>query len=356
MHNEIIERPYGALLYSESLTESAGYVNDRRHFRIKSFKTPWTGFNRAGINGLEWGSMLTIGARPGSGKTLIASQILRESRKLNPDQDFNILEFQFEMGAKQSGSRAFAAELAMDYNQVLSTDKALDDATFNRIQDLIKSQEELEKQGIWRLQITKPINHKEIIDAIRKYYVALGSKPLLITIDHSWLIKKAPDEKEKFATLYNTVEALMQLKNELPIIIIMLTQLNRTIDEATRKSPGNIGNYPVSADVFGGDALMQGSDMLIALNRPYKSNIFSYGPKKYDVKDDYIFMHLLKIRNGSDKNDILFMQADFRRQQLLEVPEFTSTGGSNNAANGTGYRPYNQTVGQNTFSTGDFQP
>ena len=83
----------------------------------------------------------------------------------------------------------------------------------------------------------------------------------------------------------------------------------------------------------------------------YKSNIFSYGPKKYEVKDDYIFMHLLKIRNGSDKNDILFMQADFRRQQLLEVPEFHSTGGNNNAANGSGYTPYNSTVGQNTFTT-----
>jgi replicative DNA helicase len=351
MHNEIIERPYGALLYSESLTESASYVNDRRHGRIKSFRTPWSGFNRAGINGLEWGSILTIGARPGSGKTLIASQILRESRRLNPDQDFNILEFQFEMGPKQSGSRAFAAELALDYNQVLSTDKSLDDFTFDRIQRLIRETKDLESKGVWRLQINKPINHKEMLDAIRKYYVALGSKPLLITIDHSWLIKKAPDEKEKFSTLYNTVEALMELKNELPIIIIMLTQLNRTIDEASRKTPGNIGNYPVSADVFGGDALMQGSDMLIALNRPYKSNIFSYGPRKYEVKDDYIFMHLLKIRNGSDKNDILFMQADFRRQQLLEVPEFHSTGGNNNAANGNGYTPYNSTVGQNTFTT-----
>jgi replicative DNA helicase len=351
MSNEIKKRAYDALLYSESLEQSAIYVKDRKFGHIKSFRTPWSGFNAAGIDGLEWGSMLTIGARPGSGKTLIASQILREAYLLNKDQDFNILEFQFEMGPKQSGSRAFAAELGINYSEVLSTYTTLSDDNFDKINKFIKEVKERESRGIKRIQINKPINHKEIIDAIRNYYSSLGGKPLIVTIDHSWLIKKAPDEKEKFSTLYNTVEALMELKNELPIIIIMLTQLNRTIDEAGRKTPGNIGNYPVSSDVFGGDALMQGSDMLIALNRPYKSNIFSYGPKKYSVKEEYIFMHLLKIRNGSDKNDILFMEADFRNQRLVEVPEFHSTGGNNNAANGSGYTPYNQTVTQNTFTT-----
>lgn len=317
-----IERPYGARKISEIYREGLQYVDDRRRGRIKSLITPWPGLNRAGVNGLEWGSLVTIGARPGSGKTLIVSQILREARKLNPGQDFNILEFQFEMGAKQSSSRAFAAEVALDYNQILSTGKALDDFNYNLICKYIEETEAMEAQGIHRLQINNPLNHKEMVDAIKKYYVALGNKPLIVTIDHSWLIKKAPDEKEKIATLYNTVEALMQVKKDLPILIIMVTQLNRTIDEASRKTPGHIGNYPVSSDVFGGDALMQGSDMLIALNNPFKANIPLYGPKQYDVKKDQIFMHLLKVRNGSDDNNILFMDANFNRQKLTEVTEF----------------------------------
>ena len=125
------ERLYGARKYSEILTETAKYVDDRRKGNIKSLLTPWPGLNKAGVNGIEWGSLITIGARPGAGKTLIVSQILREARKLNPGQDFNILEFQFEMGAKQSGSRAFAAETALDYNQILSTTQALDDYSYN---------------------------------------------------------------------------------------------------------------------------------------------------------------------------------------------------------------------------------
>lgn len=324
------ERPYGTRRYSEILRETIQYVDDRRKGKIKSLLTPWPGLNKAGVNGIEWGSLVTIGARPGAGKTLIVSQILREARKLNPTQDFNILEFQFEMGAKQSGSRAFAAETALDYNQILSTDKALDDYSYELLLNYIKETEAMEAVGIHRLQINTPINNREIVDAIKQVYVTLNNKPLIITIDHSWLIKKAPDEKEKIATLYNTVEALMQIKKELPVIIFMITQLNRTIDEPSRKEPGKIGNYPVSSDVFGGDALMQGSDMLLALNNPFKANIPLYGPKEYDVKKNHIFMHLLKVRNGSDDNNILFMEANFDRQKLIEVPEFVSqnpTGG-----------------------------
>ena len=89
------ERPYGARKYSEILRETAKYVDDRRKGNIKSLLTPWPGLNKAGVNGIEWGSLVTIGARPGAGKTLIVSQILREARILNPGQDFNILEFQF---------------------------------------------------------------------------------------------------------------------------------------------------------------------------------------------------------------------------------------------------------------------
>ena len=144
---------------------------------------------------------------------------------------------------------------------------------------------------------------------------------MIVSIDHSWLIKKAPDEREKIATLYNTVEMLMQLKNDLPIIIIMVTQLNRSIEEPTRKTPGTIANYPTSSDIFGGDALMQGSDMVIALSRPSKSDIWIYGPKGYIVKDDDIFVHLLKVRNGGDEVSVLFMKGEFKRQKMIEVSE-----------------------------------
>jgi replicative DNA helicase len=331
------QNPFDAKDYSEVLIEGLKYIDDRRTGRVKSFKTPWTGLNYAGIGGLEWGSMMTIGARPGAGKTMIVSQILRESRIHNPDQDFSILEFQFEMGDKQYAARQFAAEVAMDYNQVLSSYQQLDDFSYKLMQRYLADTQALEKAGVQRKLIKKPICVSDIEKAIRFYYKQMGAKFMIVTIDHSWLIKKSSGEKDKFDVLYNTAEMLMQLKNELPIIVLMITQMNRTMEEASRAHPGIIGNYPTSSDIFGGDALMQSSDMVIALNRPFKSNINIYGPKKYITHKDQIYIHLLKVRNGGDDNNVLFMNGEYNRQKMIETIEpQTAT---------TGYTPYNNSRG-----------
>ncbi len=350
--------PYGAKNMSEVLAEGLRYIDDRRTGRVKSFKTPWTGLNYAGIGGLEWGSMLTIGARPGSGKTMIVSQILRESRLHNPDQDFSILEFQFEMGDKQYAARQFAAEVAMDYNHVLSSYKQLDDFVYGQMQKHLADTVALEKTGVQRKLIKKPIPVPEIEKAIRYYYEAMGAKPMVVTIDHSWLIKKGTGDKDKFDVLYNTAEMLMQLKNELPIIVLMITQMNRTMEEASRTHPGQVANYPTSGDIFGGDALMQSSDMVVAVNRPFRANINLYGPKKWITHKNQIFLHILKARNGGSDDNVLFFDAEFNRQRMIETVEpqmaqggsnyvpFNQSRGSGNPSGNGGRRPISADVGE----------
>lgn len=315
------ENPFEARNYSEVLAKGLEYIDDRRQGRVKSFKTPWTGLNNAGIGGLEWGSMMTIGARPGAGKTMIVSQILRDARLHNPGQDFSILEFQFEMGDKQYAARQFAAEVAQDYNQVLSSYKQLDDFTYQQMKKYLADTIAMEKAGIQRKLIKKPLSPVDIEKAIRHYFEAMQGKPMIVTIDHSWLIKKGQGDKDKFDVLYNTAEMLMQIKNDLPVIVMMITQMNRTMEETSRLTPGIIGNYPTSSDIFGGDALMQSSDMVVALSRPFKANIPIYGPKKYIVDKDQVYMHLLKVRNGSEDNAMLYLKGDFNNQRMLETLE-----------------------------------
>ena len=319
MSAAIPARPYGLKFHHEVLTEGITYIEDRAAGRIKSFRTPWVGFNNACIGGLEWGSLLTIGARPGAGKTMIVSQILREAKRCNPHQDFNILEFQFEMGTKQYASREFTALTALDYNIVLSTKTAIDQYSVNQIKQQQAEAKAMHDVGIYRGQINDPLSKEEIEKAIYLYYNKFGGKPMIITIDHSWLIKKGAGDREKIDVLYNTAEMIMQLKNKLPVIFIMLTQLNRGMDEAARKHPSTIANYPTSSDIFGGDALMQASDMVVALNRPYKSDINSYGPKKYPGGLLAVYMHLLKIRN--DDASMLFFKAEFDRGRLTEIAD-----------------------------------
>jgi replicative DNA helicase len=232
------------------------------------------------------------------------------------------------MGPKQSASREFAAQVALDYNQVLSTKEQLSDFAVQHLEKFTKHSRELASKGVFRLQINKPCNWKQIREYVHYYYDDMGSKPLLVTIDHSWLIKQASDEKEKLNTLYNTVEMLMNLKNELPIIVIMITQLNRTLDEASRKTPGTIANYPTSSDIFGGDALMQGSDAVIAMARPGINGIKQYGPDKLPTDPNLIYIHPLKLRNSKNENELLYMKAEFNLQRLIEIPKPVSSGSS----------------------------
>lgn len=294
------------------------YLDDRSMGTIRSFKTPWKGFNKAGVGGIEWGELVTIGARPGAGKTMVMSQIVREAHLNNPDQSFNILEFQFEMGDKQYAARQFAAHLGMEYGKLLSVDKPIDQLTKDLINQHIQECKDLEAKGIHRDIITDPLSYEEIEEAILDTYIEYGNKPLLITIDHSWLVKGKEKEKA-LDTLHNTGKMITQLKKKIPIIVIMATQLNRSIDEPTRKMPSSIANYPTSSDIFGGDALQQNSDMVIAMNRPYLADIRSYGPYAYQTKPESLFMHLIKVRNNSNSENLLFMNMDGAKQKVIEV-------------------------------------
>lgn len=337
-------RPYGLKTYTEILKEGLQYVRDRQSGRVKSLMLPWTGINSVGVGGLEWGSMFTIAARPGSGKTMFVSQIIRESKIYNPTQDFNILEFQFEMGPKQTASRDFVAQTGLDYNQVLSTTRQVDDFYVKMMENYVADAEALQRQGTYRNQVNDPLTVKEMRDCIYRVYQGLGSKPMIVTIDHSWLMKKDAMEKEKLNTLYNTVEMLMNVKNKIPIIILMISQLNRNIDEPVRKIPGTIGNYPTSSDIFGGDALMQGSDMVGVLNRPFKADVEIYGRKEYRCTTTDIFFHIIKSRNSADDTNLVFLKADFGKQRMIEVSEPVAANPS--GANQFGRRTANRFANQ----------
>ena len=56
-----------------------------------------------------------IGGRPGSGKTLIKDQIIRESFALNPHDKFRVLEFQCEMVGRTSAIREFSSVTGKTY-------------------------------------------------------------------------------------------------------------------------------------------------------------------------------------------------------------------------------------------------
>ena len=306
----------------EGFLDSLNYMKGRKEGHIKSLKTPWEKFNDATTDGLEWHSMTVIGGRPGSGKTLIKDQIIREAFVLNQGMSFRVLEFQFEMLARTSAIREYSSVLGKSYKYLCSADGKLTDDDLN-----ICYQHAVKRVKYPIDVVENPITvneFKEIIHTYMDHHSFEGDDgkqqhtKTIVTLDHSLLLKKAPFEKDKYDSLYNLGEALTELKRLYPIAFIILSQLNRSIDSPERNEDGKYGNYILESDLFGADALLQHADTLIGINRPGKQKIRQYGPDRYIIEDDRVLvLHFLKCRNGD--NRMSFFRAEFERMRITEM-------------------------------------
>ncbi len=115
-----------------AFNEALKYMFARQNGQEKSIYTPWPKFNDATTDGLEWNTLTVIGGRPGSGKTLIKDQIIRESFDLNPDDDFRVLEFQFEMVGRTSAIREFSSLTGKTYKELCSAGSIISTDIINR--------------------------------------------------------------------------------------------------------------------------------------------------------------------------------------------------------------------------------
>ena len=306
----------------EGFQESLKYLQGRMTGQIKSLKTPWPKFDDALTDGIEWNTLNVIGGRPASGKTLIVEQIVRESFPLNPGENFRVLQFQFEMLARTSAIREYSSVVGKSYKYLCSADGKLSDADLQKCYDYAKSKVK------YPIDVVEtPCTVEEFKQIIGEYmaehatYDSNGNMILpkvLITIDHSLLFKKAAYEKDKQDMLNNLGEALTLLKRQYPIAFILLSQLNRNIDNPERSEEGKYGNYILESDIFGSDAILQHADNLIGINRPAKQKIRFYGPDRYVIEDDrVIVLHFLKCRNGDTR--LSFFRAEFEKMRLVEM-------------------------------------
>lgn len=307
----------------QGFNDSLKYLQGRMRGEIRSIKTPWLKFNDATTDGLEWHSMTVIGGRPGSGKTLIKDQIVREAFNLNPDDKFRVLEFQFEMLARTSAIREYSSVLGKSYKYLCSADGKLTQEDFNtciaHARERVKYAIDVVEEPLTVGELKEVIIDYMNTHAVKNEDGSIAFTNTIVTLDHSLLIKKSTFEKDKFDTLYNLGEAITELKRKYPIAFIILTQLNRGIDNPERNEDGKYGNYVLESDIFGSDALLQHADTLIGINRPAKQKIRFYGPDKYIIEDDKVLvLHFLKCRNGD--NRMSFFKAQFERMRITEMP------------------------------------
>jgi replicative DNA helicase len=306
----------------EGFQESLRYLQGRMKGEIKSLRTPWVKFNNATTDGLEWNTFTVIAGRPASGKTLIAEQIVRESFPLNPGENFRVLQFQFEMLARTSAIREYSSVIGRSYKYLCSADGKLSSDDLQKCYDYAKAKIKYPIDVV-----EKPCTVEEFKHIIGEYmmdhahYDSDGNlifTKALITIDHSVLFKNGPMEKSKQDMLANLGEAITSLKRQWPVAFVLLSQLNRNIDNPERSEEGKYGNYVLESDIFGSDAILQHADTVIGINRPAKQKIRFYGPDRYVIDDDKVLvLHFLKSRNG--ETGLCFFKAEFEKMSIAEM-------------------------------------
>jgi len=316
----------------ESFIESLSYLKGRQSGQITSLKTPWSKFNDATTDGIEWHSTTVIGARPATGKTLIKSLLVNAAFNLNPLMNFRVLEFQFEMLGKNSAIREFSTHIAKGYKYLCSADGKLSDEHFELCKAYAKDRLKYPIDIVE--EACNVLEFKEIIEDYMKLYsttimernAVTGKdeaktvyKNTIITLDHSLLLENTPygDDMSMLKALGKTVTAL---KRKYPIAFIILSQLNRNIDAPERNEDGKYGNFILPSDIFGSDSLLQHADTLIGLNAPGKQKINYYGVERYVIGQDpeILAMHFLKCRNG--ETGVAFFRTRFKQMAMDELP------------------------------------
>ena len=295
-----------------SFNEALKYMLDRQSGKEKSIYTPWPKFNDACTDGLEWNTLTVIGGRPGSGKTLIKDQIVRESFVLNPEDNFRVLQFQFEMVGRTTALREFSSLTGKTYKELCSAGSKLTADVFNQCHQYAKERVAHPVDVIGR-----PMTVNQMREQVDMYFNE-HQKKTIITLDHSILVKRAPYQNNRIDMLFELGEFFTEIKRQYPCMIICLSQLNRNIDNPDRAVDGKYGNYVLESDIFGSDAMLQHADTLIGINRPAKQKIRFYGPDRFVIEDDRtLVLHFLKARNGDTR--MSFFKAHFEKMEISEM-------------------------------------
>ena len=293
---------------SSAADEIVEYIKQRRDGTAKSLATRWDKFNLMCMGGIEPNGIYTIAGISGSGKSSFINGLESDLFDLNPDVDFCVLSFNYEMLSSRQVGRKLSAKLNKTTSQLYSGNHGvkLTDKDLECIENSVKS---IKRYEIY--YVDNPGTVEEMGKTI-KYFQEVVAKGrwLLVLIDHTLLTRGSVGENER-VTLANLQKMLMHAKKSphCNTTIIQLSQMNRGIEDKDRINNPSL-QYPIRSDIFGGDSVFQASDYLFILHRPETLGITAYGTSSLPTRD-FIYMHFLKNREGEPgiiqfKNELKF--------------------------------------------------
>ena len=291
--------------------EAINYIAGRRDHSIVSLKTRWKKLNKQCMGGIEPNTIYTFAGVSGTGKSSMANLIQTDIIDENPNEDIIVLTFSLEMVGFRQVGRTLSNKLTMTTSQLYSSEKDLDDSTFDEV---VKVSNELKKYPIYFVDTPGTSTQVEqTIMSIYKTYVEGKNKHFVIIYDHTLLTKQVGSQLETIADLE---KVFIQIK-KLPLTsVIQIAQMNRNIESSERINNPSV-HYPMRSDLSSSDAMFQASDYVLVLHRPEIYGIHEYGPNKLPTTNK-VYMHILKNRDAG-KPCILEFENDLMYNNLIEV-------------------------------------
>lgn len=306
---------------SQSTQEILQYIKDRKEGRSKSLKTRWDKLNNQCMGGIEPNTIYTVAGISGSGKSSLANSLESDLFDLNPNLNFVVLSFQFEMlGSKQVG-RKLSYKMEKTTSDLYSTKTPLSDEEYQIAEEITKN---ITDKPIYYVDVVGDVD--EVRNTVLHFMENEGkNKWIIIILDHILLTKGKTGEGER-EKISNLQYMFMELKKYGKNTIIQLSQMNRDIESTERISNESM-HYPMRKDLFGSESIYQASDYILVLHRPELLQISSYGPRHWPVIN-LVYMHILKNREG--ELGILLFKNNLKYNRLDETTfeEYKGTGSS----------------------------
>ena len=194
--------------------------------------------------GLIKDGLIVLAARPGCGKTTIATAIAERMLK----RGVKILFISLEMSVEQLNARRVAAEIGkLSAAQVLNGD--FDDVAWDEV---VYATQEIANRPM-------NFNQKERLDVKEIQFLGKRDKPDMIIIDYLGLVKPGEGES-RYEQVTNISNELKRMARSLRVPVLCLAQLNREVE-------GRKGGAPRLSDLRDSGAIEQDADVVMLLHK-----------------------------------------------------------------------------------------
>jgi hypothetical protein len=256
--------------------------------------------NRVQVN---HGSVITIAARPGHGKSILKQAITFDLIKQNPDRRWLVINYQLDMPVLTELKTDMVREKIIpnkDYpiseKEAIEFKNRFPQIVSYKIFDSVTSVEDI---YIWSSSIIKTVEGKLGDDA--------NKLSVIVSVDYA---TKVPS-KERNYTIDLLMNKCTELRKKHNVIFLMLAQLNRTVMEEKRRKDGSYLNRIMDLDLYGSDAFIQHSDMVLALDVPAKRGIVNWSEQEIPVTNKTVIISHLKDREQNTYETIIYEQSNY---------------------------------------------